>query len=97
MEASNYCIVLDDEEIEKAENMDIADQDEEEPEFCTVYGDDEPEEMLDFEQIFTYHEPREAINYENNRIAQSKLLERVFISRGPIVSVFKAEDTLEVG
>lgn len=58
--------------------------------------EEDPPEMLDFQQIYTYHEPLDATKHDNNSISQSKLLDRLFISRGPIVSVFKADESLKV-
>ena len=57
---------------------------------------EEGEEVLEYQQIYTYHETEETIGYENNSISQSKLLDRLFVSRGPVISVFKADDSLKV-
>jgi len=58
--------------------------------------EEEAEELLEYKQIYTYHEPAESMGFENNSVSQSKLLDRIFVSRGPIISVFKADDSLKV-
>jgi len=58
--------------------------------------EEEAEELLEYKQIYTYHEPAESMGFANNSVSQSKLLDRIFVSRGPIISVFKADDSLKV-
>ncbi len=58
---------------------------------------EEGEEVLNYDKIYKYYEPASNIsNSENHSISQSKLLDRVFITRGSVVSVFKANDSLDV-
>jgi len=69
--------------------MDFNNDDEEE---------DEGEGTLLYKKVYKYYEPPQNNNshYPSHNIFQSKLLDRVFVSRGPVISVFKANDSLEV-
>lgn len=97
MEGSNYCIVEDDDNVIPVDQIDLTGPENDQQEVYTVQdSEDEPPEMLQFDQIYTYHEAIDADRYDNNSISQSKLLDRLFISRGPLVSVFKADDSLKV-
>jgi len=58
--------------------------------------EEEGEETLAYKKIYRYHEPSNKNNYSVQSIFQSKLLDRVFVSRGPVISVFKANESLEV-
>ncbi len=81
---SKYCLIGDEEVSERPE------------EFIDEIEEEEGEEVLEYKQIYTYHETEETMGYENNSISQSKLLDRLFVSRGPVISVFKADDSLKV-
>lgn len=53
------------------------------------------EEVIRYKKVYRYFEPQKDNKYSNNVISQSKMLNRVFVSRGPVVSVFKAGDSLD--
>jgi len=89
---------LEDEEPEGAATSHDQEQNFAEEEFEEeVENDEEGEEVLNYNKIYKYYEPASNISdSENHSISQSKLLDRVFITRGSVVSVFKANESLDV-
>ena len=59
-------------------------------------NEEEGEEALQYTKMYRYYEPEREQRYPNHSITQSKVLNRVFVCRGPLISVFKANDSLEV-
>jgi hypothetical protein len=61
------------------------------------FEEEEEEGVLQFNKIYKYFEPASSVeDNEKATISQSKLLNRTFVCRGPSISVFRAQDSLEV-
>ena len=83
---------MEEEEEETGEGFIEDDQVEQEEDI----NEEEGEETLQYAKMYRYYEPEREERYPNHSITQSKVLNRVFVCRGPLISVFKANDSLEV-